>query len=95
MGLCPDSARYYRALCPYKDFHPLPCEEKKEKKSVSVCSVSEQSSSNQDRVGPSSNHDRVRAGLMCTKAHPYLIMIGGRPLPVTFKKYQWKTETDT
>ena len=33
MGLCPDSARYYRVLCPYKDFHPLPCEEKKGKKS--------------------------------------------------------------
>ena len=33
MGLCPDSARYYRVLGPYKDFHPLPCEEKKGKKS--------------------------------------------------------------
>ena len=40
-----------------------PVRRKKEKKSVSVCSVSEQSSSNQDRVGPSSNHDRVGAGL--------------------------------
>ena len=51
---------------------------KRKKKSVSVCSVSEQSSSNQDRV---------EVGLMCTKACPYLIMIGGdRPLPVTYKK---------
>ena len=32
MGLCPDSARYYRVLCPYKDFHPLPCEKKEKKK---------------------------------------------------------------
>ena len=44
--------------------------EKKGKKSVSVCSVSEQSSSNEDRVGPSSNHGRVEVGLMCTKACP-------------------------
>ena len=86
MGLCPDS---YRVLCPYKDFHPLPCEEKKGK------TLSEQSSSNQDRVGTSSNHGRVEVGLICTKACPYLIMIGGRPLPVTYKKYQWKTETET
>ena len=34
-------------------------------------------------------------GLMCTKARPYLIMIGGRPRPVTYKKYQWKAETET
>ena len=60
-----------------------PVRRKKEKKSVSVCSVSEQSSSNQDRVGSSSNHGQVEAGLMCTKAHPHLVMIGGRPLSPT------------
>ena len=94
VGLHPDSARYYRVLYPYKDFHPLPVRRKKEKKSVSVSSVSEQSSSNQDRVGPSSKHGQVEVGLMCTKARPYLIMIGGMPLPVTYKRYQWKTETE-
>ena len=35
---------------------------KKEKKLVSVCSVSEQFSSSQDRVWLSSNHDRVGTG---------------------------------
>ena len=93
MGLCPDSAHYYRVHV--RTSTPSPVRRKRGKKSVSVCSVSEQSSSNQDRVGPSSNHDRVRAGLRCTKAHPYLIIIGGGPLPVTYKKYQWKTETET
>ena len=43
------------------------------------------------KVGPSSNHGRVEAGLMCTKARPHLIMIGGRSLPVTYMK----TETET
>ena len=35
-ALCRDSARYYRVLGPYMDFHPLPCEEKKGKEASFV-----------------------------------------------------------
>ena len=53
MGLCSDSTTDYTVFGPCLDFSLIPCEEKK---AVSVFGGGDQFSSNQDRVGPSSNH---------------------------------------
>ena len=59
MGLCSDSTSYYRVFGPCLDFSLIPCEE--------INYFQFFSNYFQDRVGPSSNQDRVEVDLSYIK----------------------------
>ena len=56
MGLCSDSTSYYRVFGPCLDFSLIPCEEKK---LFHFWCILTDVSSNQERLCPSSNQDRL------------------------------------
>ena len=59
MGICSDSSSYYRVFGSCFEFSRIPCEEKKLFQFWCILTVF---SPNQEREGPSSNHDQAEAG---------------------------------